>query len=94
VRAYTPWPGAYTYWHGKLLKILSAHAPSPTLEPEQQVAPGTVSVRKEAGHEVLAIVTGAGILLVNRLQLEGKKVLSAEEFLRGYPQIVGEVLGS
>jgi methionyl-tRNA formyltransferase len=96
VRAYTPWPGAYTYWKlsGKLLKIISAHAPSPALEPEQQVPPGTVSVRKEAGHQVLAIVTGAGILLVDRLQLEGKKVLSAEEFLRGHPQIVGEVLGA
>src|SRR2546428_9225792 len=30
IRAYTPWPGAYTYWHGKLLKILSAHAFPPT----------------------------------------------------------------
>lgn len=91
VRAYTPWPGAYTHWHGKLLKIISAHAAS--VEPDQEVAPGTVSTRKEAGHEVLAIVTGAGILLVDRLQLEGKKALSAEEFVRGYPHIVGEVLG-
>jgi len=93
VRAYTPWPGAYTHWRDKLLKIISAHAPSPSLEPDKQVAPGTVSLQKEAGHEVLAIVTGAGFLLVDRLQLEGKKVVSAEEFVRGYPQIVGDVLG-
>ena len=48
--------------------------------------------REEAGHKVLAIVTGAGLLVVKQLQLEGKKAMSAEEFLRGYPHIVGEVL--
>ena len=68
-------------------------SPSSPVEPEQSVAPGTVGVQKEAGHEVLAVVTGSGILLVDRLQLEGKNGVSAEEFLRGYPQIVGDVLG-
>jgi methionyl-tRNA formyltransferase len=51
-----------------------------------------VSVREEAGHKVLAIVTGAGLLIVQQLQLEGKKPMNAEEFLRGHAQIVGEVL--
>jgi methionyl-tRNA formyltransferase len=91
VRAYNPWPSAYTYWHGRLLKLLSARAE--TLEPGAEVAPGTVSLRKEAGHQVLAIVTGSGLLDVDTLQLEGKKAMSAEEFVRGYPQIVGDVLG-
>ncbi len=90
VRAYTPWPGAYTHWRGKLLKIVSAHAV--TLEPDTDAVPGTVSVREEAGHTVLAIVTGAGFLIVKLLQLEGKRAMSAEEFLRGYPHIAGEVL--
>jgi len=63
------------------------------LEPDSQVSPGTVCLREEAGHQVLAIVTGAGRLLVERLQLEGKKALSAEEFVRGYPHIVGALLG-
>ena len=91
VRAYNPWPSAYTYWHGRLLKLLSAHAE--TLEPGAEVAPGTVTLHKEAGHQVLAIVTGSGLLDVDTLQLEGKKAMSAEEFVRGYPQIVGDVLG-
>jgi methionyl-tRNA formyltransferase len=90
VRAYTPWPSAYTRWRGKLLKILLAHALS--VIPGATVAPGTVSVREEAGHKVLAIVTGAGLLIVQQLQLEGKKPMNAEEFLRGHAQIVGEVL--
>jgi len=91
VRAYTPWPGAYTHWHDKLLKIVTARVLP--LEPDSQVPPGTVSLREEAGHQVLAVVTGAGRLLVERLQLEGRKAMSAEEFVRGYPHIVGALLG-
>jgi methionyl-tRNA formyltransferase len=91
VRAYTPWPGAYTHWRNKLLKIVSAHAIA--MEPGEAVQAGTVIQRKEAGHDVLAIVTGQGLLAVKQVQLEGKRAMSAEEFLRGYPQIAGEVLG-
>lgn len=91
VRAYTPWPGAYTHWHGKLLKIVSAHPA--VLESAQQLKPGTVSLRKENGQQVLSIVTADGLLVVDRLQLEGKKAISAAEFVRGHPQIIGEVLG-
>ena len=90
VRAYTPWPSAYSHWRGKSLKIISARAAA--VEPGEPMPPGTVSVREEAGHKLLAVVTGAGLLLVKQLQLEGKKAMSAEEFLRGYSQIVGEVL--
>ncbi|GAC1369837.1 MAG: methionyl-tRNA formyltransferase [Ktedonobacteraceae bacterium] len=91
VRAYQPWPTAFTHWRGKVLKIIAAHTRSVELDASTQ--PGTVSVQEEAGHKVLAIATGAGLLLVKQLQLEGKKALGAEEFLRGYGQIVGEVLG-
>lgn len=98
VRAYTPWPASYTFWRGKLLKILAAHplAVEPDAGSETQDAalqPGLVSMREEAGHHVLAIVTGSGLLVVTRLQLEGKRAMSAEEFLRGYTHITGEVLG-
>ncbi len=90
VRAYMPWPGSYTYWRGKLLKIVAAHALS--VELDKPVPPGTVIAREEAGHQVLAIVTGSGLLMVRQVQLEGKKAMSVEEFLRGYSQIVGEVV--
>lgn len=91
VRAYTPWPSAYTYWRGRLLKIVSAHAVGS--EPSEEVKPGTVRLRKENGEQVLSVVTGNDLLLVNNLQLEGRKAMSASEFVRGYPQIVGDVLG-
>ncbi|MBO0778795.1 MAG: methionyl-tRNA formyltransferase [Ktedonobacteraceae bacterium] len=91
VRAYTPWPGAYSYWRGKLLKIVAAQPLA--VEPDAQVVPGTVFLHNEAGQRMLAIVTGSGLLRAQRLQLEGKRAMSAEEFLRGYGQMVGEVLG-
>ena len=91
VRAYTPWPGSYTYWNGKLLKIIGASSLQVEVEADNN-KPGLVTRHSEAGHEVLAIVTGSGLLLVRQLQLEGKKAMSAEEFLRGYAQIIGHVL--
>ena len=90
VRAYTPWPAAYSHWRGKRLKIISAHALA--RESTEPGVPGLIGVREEGGHKTLAIVTGAGLLVVKQLQLEGKKAMSTEEFLRGYPHIVGEVL--
>ncbi len=93
IRAYTPWPSSYTHWHGKLLKILEAHPLAVEIDArEQQVQPGLVSTREEAGHQVLAVVTGSGFLIVKQVQLEGKKAMSAEEFLRGYRHIAGDVL--
>jgi methionyl-tRNA formyltransferase len=91
VRAFTPWPGAYTHWGKRLLKIISAH-PTQT-DAGSEGRNGTVSLRKENGLQTIAIATGNGHLIVEKLQLEGKKVMSAGEFLRGYSQIVGEVLG-
>lgn len=90
VRAYTPWPGSYAFWRGKLLKIITAEPL--TVEPGAPIMPGTVSVHTEAGHKLLAVMTGSGRLLIKQLQLEGKRAMSAEEFLRGYGQIVGSKL--
>ena len=91
VRAYDPWPGTYTHWKGKLLKIIKAQARA--VETDTDIPPGMVKAQEEAGHQVLAIVTGSGLLLVKQLQLEGKKAMSAEEFLRGYAQIIGQAVG-
>ena len=94
VRAYTPWPNAYTTWRGKLLKILSA---SPSISASTQAEqPGQVALttQPQAGttQKVLRIATGQGSLLVDRVQLEGKKAMSVDEFVRGYAQIVGEIV--
>jgi methionyl-tRNA formyltransferase len=91
VRAYMPWPGSYTFWRGKLLKIITAYAVNS--DSPLPGVPGTVCLHQEAGHQGLAVVTGAGLLIIKHLQLAGKRTMGTEEFLRGYSQMVGEVLG-
>lgn len=83
VRAFTPWPGTFTYWGGKLLKIL-AGAPG-----EGRAEPGQAIVRDGA----LAIGTGDGLYVPARLQLEGRAAASAADFLRGHPSFAGARLG-
>ncbi len=91
-RAYSPWPGFYTTWRGKLLKILAAHAY--TTQEAQDIPAGTVILRKENSTPSLQVATSEGALVLDRLQLEGKKAMNSDEFLRGYSNIVGDVLGN
>ncbi len=85
IRAFTPWPGTYTFWNGKRIKIHQAVV----LEQESaKKKPGTVLPYEHA----FAIETGNGLLLPSLIQMEGKSTMSAETFLRGYPTIIGSVL--
>ncbi len=86
VRAFTPWPGYYTRWGGKRLKIIEA-APLP---PEKTSKVG--QVMELASKEAFGVATGDGVLAVLRVQLEGKQVLSAADFLRGQRDFIGAVL--
>jgi methionyl-tRNA formyltransferase len=83
VRAFTPWPGTFTAWNGKQLKIHAGEAGIGT-------APAG-SVIEQAGR--IAIGTGDGLYFPLELQLEGKKRVSVTDFLRGYPHIIGATLG-
>jgi methionyl-tRNA formyltransferase len=85
VRAFTPWPGTFSFWDGKLLKIVAG---SVARAATAQAAPGTVV----SNHGALAIATGDGLYLPTRLQLEGRAAASAAEFVNGYPQFIGAVL--
>jgi len=87
VRAFTPWPGTYTCWKGKQFKITQA-VPLPAAT---GVKPGQV-VSLEGPR--LGIGTGDGILDVLQLQLEGKREMTAAEFLRGQRDFPGAVLPS
>lgn len=86
VRAYFPWPGSFTRWRGRKLKIIEA-----SVIPEHGNArPGWVIDR---GDEI-GIGTGSGILEIKRLQLEGKRVMTPAEFRRGHRDFIGETLPS
>jgi methionyl-tRNA formyltransferase len=91
VRAYTPWAGTATTWRGKTLKLLRV-APQET-EEAQQTSIGQVSLQASNGEKALVARCGQGALRLEMVQLEGKRPLSADEFVRGQPGIVGEVLG-
>jgi len=91
VRAFYPWPGCYTRWRGKQLKIIEA-VPLPeekTIEVGQVVAPIPASPESKAA---FGVCTGDGILGVCQVQLEGKRAVSAAEFLRGQRQFIGAIL--
>jgi len=85
VRAFHPWPGCYTKWRGKLIKIIEAEP----LSQEADAVTGRVVVLPGDG---LGVSTGAGVLRLLVVQLEGKRVMTAGEFLRGQRQFVGAVL--
>lgn len=83
MRAFTPWPGTFTSWDGKGLKI---HAGT--------VGEGSADAGRviERGGRV-AVGTGDGLFYPARVQLEGRGVVSITDFVRGYPAFVGAVLG-
>ena len=87
VRAYHPWPSAFTHWNGKLLKIIEARAVD---TPSAAADPG-VAIALPQG---VAIGAGEGALLPLTLQLEGRRAVSAAEFARGYPDFTGAILGA
>jgi len=89
VRGFAPWPGAYTSFRGKHLHIWRAEAVPAA--GGSGPAPGTVST--EGGR--LAVVCGdATLLVLDEVQLEGRKRLSARDFVNGARVQSGETLGS
>lgn len=77
IRGLNPWPSAYTYIKGKSLKIWKATA----VELTGQEEPGTVISADKKG---LVVACGKGALCITRLQLEGKRQMDTDAFLRGY----------
>jgi len=83
VRAFTPWPGTFTFWEGRLLKIKAGRPVQGRAEP------GAVVTHPDG----MAIGTADGLYLLTRLQLEGKRETDAAAFARGYPDFIGSILG-
>jgi len=88
IRAMTPWPGAFTSYQGRQLKIWRA-VPEPA-EDTSGCTPGEI-LRAEKDSVVAA--AGKGTLRIFELQLEGRKRMSAHDFLLGIKMQPGEILG-
>jgi methionyl-tRNA formyltransferase len=85
IRAFEPWPGTSTLWKGKLLKLF------PPVQCEAAGGqPGTIL---EISSTSFVIACGVGSLRVQEIQLEGKRRMTAAEFLAGHPLAVGDKLG-
>ena len=87
VRAFNPWPQCYTTWRGKQLKILEA---TPVAGESHTVAGRIIALQQ--GAAAFGVGAGEGTLGVIKIQLEGKRAMSADEFLRGQRDFVGAVL--
>jgi methionyl-tRNA formyltransferase len=85
-RGFQPWPGAYTTLRGKKLM---AHRMS--LAPESSIDPGVLHVQDD---RLLAGCGNGTAVVLDELQLEGKRRMSAAEFLRGFQLRIGERLGA
>ncbi len=85
IRAFQIWPGSFTDFNGKTLKIIEAEV----LEIKTNKRIGEVFL---ADNEKLAVQTGQNCLILLKIQLEGKKPMSAQDFLRGHRQILGTIL--
>lgn len=85
IRGLNPWPSAYSSLHGKTLKVWDADI----IGENSGRKPGEiVQITKTS----LNVQTGDGILAIKEVQLEGKKRMSVDAFLRGYSVQQDDVL--
>ncbi len=98
VRAYDPWPGTFTHWGTRRLKVTAVRLLPDLSTPADTDPPGTVRRLRdwdpaaEGSGRRLVVACGAGRVELTRLQLEGKPVQTADALLAGYPTLVGAVL--
>ena len=76
IKAFMIWPGTYTSWNGKILKIKK----SKMEKSEKNDKPGSI----QFGDKKITVACKKNLLIPEIIQLEGKKETTIEEFLRGY----------
>ena len=86
IRGLSPYPAAFTTYKGKIIKIYKSEKSNTKVD----LLPGSVLVIKED----LFVACNDSYLKIIELQLEGKKRLKTEEFLRGFNFQKEDTLGS
>jgi methionyl-tRNA formyltransferase len=84
VRAFNPWPGAFTTWGDRLLKIYRG-------ETRERTAAGKAGAVVWVGSDFIEVETGKDSFLIREVQLEGRKKMTVREFLSGHPISMGTV---
>lgn len=90
IRGCYDWPGAFTCYRKKLLKIYKAGVFLSMENPSLKTLPGEVI---RVCKDEIIVSTGCGDLLIEELQLEGKRRMQAHEFIQGHKIKAGEKLG-
>ena len=85
IRGLNPWPSAYSYLGEKMLKIWDADV--------DETVSGEPGMIVEVNKRNFTVATGKGGLVINSLQLQGKKRMDCDAFLRGVKILVGTKLG-
>lgn len=86
MRAFTPWPGVFTFWRGRRLKVVWA---TPLPDWRGDAPPGTVIALADGA----AVATGEGALRLEQVQLAGKRAMDIKVFLCGQQDCAGSRLG-
>jgi methionyl-tRNA formyltransferase len=84
LRAFTPWPGIFTAYKGKILKILAARI-------EKNSSKSQIGEVIPIGNSV-GIQTREGVLILEKIQLEGKKPLGIQDFICGEKDFIHTIL--
>jgi methionyl-tRNA formyltransferase len=85
VRAYYPWPIAFTWWGDKVLRILRG-------QPQRAEGLQSPAGRVVRHGDAIAVAAGNGVLLLDEVQLQGRRAMPAEEFVRGQRGFIGSTL--
>jgi methionyl-tRNA formyltransferase len=88
VRGVLPWPGAFTFFRGKMLKVFQTDVLP--IFPNHQPASGEVIRADKHG---IVVACGRGFLNLKELQLEAGKRMSGQNFIIGHKLVAGEILG-
>lgn len=84
-RGLTPWPGIWTTWEGKRLKLLKIRLVDDVQNNNETMKQlNNVSGKVTAYENKILVECGKNFIEATELQLEGKKAMSAKEFIRGY----------
>jgi len=89
IRAFTPWPGAYTRIMNNESRIMNLKITEAAVSKDGKNKKLGEVFLTDNGE--LVIRTNDGCLLPGKLQMEGGKPMSADEFLRGHHEIVGQI---
>ena len=91
VRAFDPWPGTATTLDGQRFAVRSAHLGDPSAS-RGSAEPGTVVETADGG---IGVAAGAGsVLVLDEVQIAGRRAVGARDFARGRRGFIGTVLPS